>query len=57
MNLRKLIIIQLIGDIFCLIFFSLMAVKYSDWGYFSAAGWVVIAMMGHWRDFKRYYDQ
>lgn len=57
MNLRKLIIIQLIGDIICLIFFSLIAVKYSDWGYFSAACWVVIAMMGHWRDFKRYYDQ
>lgn len=57
MNLRKLIIIQLIGDIICLIFFSLIAVKYSDWGYFSAACWVVITMMGHWRDFKRYYDQ
>jgi hypothetical protein len=57
MKLRKIIIIQLIGDIICLISFILIAVMYSDWGYFSAACWVVIAMMEHWRNFKRYYDQ
>lgn len=57
MNLRKIIIIQLIGDIICLISFILIAVMYSDWGYFSAACWVVVAMIEHLRDLIRHYDQ
>jgi hypothetical protein len=53
MTQKTLIKIQLGIDIFCLIFFGIIAWTDKSEGYLTACLWVIIAMISHVREYER----
>jgi hypothetical protein len=53
MTQKTLIKIQLGIDIFCLIFFGIIAWTDKSAGYLTACLWVIIAMISHVREYER----
>lgn len=53
MTTKTLIKIQLGIDIFCLIFFGIIAWTDKSAGYLIACLWVIIAMISHVREYER----
>lgn len=48
--MKKLIIIQLVIDIVCMIAFGIIAYTDKDLGYLAAFLWVIIAMISHTKE-------